>query len=84
MPVIAPDLEAQIQQKPDETHFIIVRVQGDLDSLEGQLRSGGFTIRRRLNLIRGFAASAAGADIGKLANESWVTSIEEDRQVQTM
>jgi len=84
MPQVDPDLEKQVESNPDETFHLIVRVDGDLDLRQGQLEADGFTIKRRLRLIRGFAAAARGCDVLMVMQETWVVAIEEDRPVTTM
>lgn len=84
MPQVDPDLEKQVESNPDDTFHLIVRVDGDLDVREEQLQADGFTIKRRLRLIRGFAAAARGCDVLSALQETWIVAIEEDRQVTTM
>ncbi len=81
---IAPGLDQKITRNPDAPQNVIVRVNGDLDALQQTLEARGFQIHRKLKLIRGLAATAPGASVRQLANEPWVTSIEEDQQVHTM
>ena len=72
------------QANPDETLRVIVRVEGDMDTRQGQLEEEGFTIIRRSRLIHGFAATAIGAAIQRAAALEWVISIEQDGTVHTM
>jgi hypothetical protein len=81
---LAASLALKIDNNPEIPQNIIVRVSGDMDECEEQLSSRGFEIRRKLALIRGFAATATGSQVQELANESWVTFIEEDLQVQAL
>ncbi len=81
---ISPGLLQKIRDNPGIPQDIIVRVEGDVDAYEQQLRSSGFQIRRTLRLINGFAVTASGSQVQQLAKEPWVTFIDEDQQVHTM
>ena len=81
---LAASLAYKIDGSPQSTQNVIVRVEGDLDACELRLTSHGLKIRRKLRLIKGFAATATGTSLRVLANEPWVTSIEEDQQVQAL
>ncbi len=84
MSQIAPGLRQKIANNPDAPQHVIVRVNGDMDALQKTLEANGFQIRRKLGLIKGFAATAPGASVNQVAAQPWVTSIEEDQQVHTM
>jgi hypothetical protein len=84
MTEIAPNLALKISQDPDTPQQVIVRVEGDVDACEERLALHGFEIRRKLRLIKGFAATGAGSHVQELANEPWVTSIEEDQPVRAL
>ncbi len=84
MKPIAPSLELKIARNPNAPQNVVVRVDGDLDARRKTLEERGFQVRRKLKLIRGLAATAPGASVRQLADEPWVTSIEEDQQVHTM
>ncbi len=84
MSQIAPRLQQKIASDPNAPQNVIVRVNGDLESLQKTLEANGFHIRRKLGLIKGFAATAPGSSVKQLAGQPWVTSIEEDQQVHTM
>lgn len=79
-----PELEKLIATDAEATYDVIVRVNGDPAECEAQLQADGFDIKRRFRLIRGFAASATGANISKAAQRDWVVAIEPDREVKTM
>jgi myo-inositol catabolism protein IolC len=81
---VSPGLLKKIQENPETPQNVIVRVDGDMDAQEQQLLSRGFQIRRKLRLIKGFAVTAPGSRVQQLSSEPWVSSIEEDQQVQTM
>ena len=84
MPSLDSNLQAQIQANPAATYHVIVRVQGDMDARQTQLEQNGFSITRRLRLIRGFAATAQGANLNTISAQDWIVSIEPDLQVHTM
>lgn len=84
MATIEPSLARQTRAKPKEVYRVIVRVQGDLDERQAQMQALGFTIVRRLKLIGGYSASAAGACIRRASRHAWIISIEPDAQVHTM
>ncbi len=84
MPQLAPHLQQKIERDPHAPQNVIVRVNGDMDALQKTLEANGFQIRRKLGLIKGFAATAPGSQVRQMANQPWVTSIEEDQQVHTM
>ncbi len=81
---LAPGLEQKIATNPEAPFNVIVRVDGDLDARQRQLQATGFQIRRKLGLIKGFAATASGSHIRNLSAQPWVTSIDEDQQVHTL
>lgn len=84
MSELAPSLAFKISKNPEAPQQIIVRVVGDVDTCEQRLTAQGFKIRRKFSLIKGFAATASGSQVQDLANEPWVTSIEEDQPVQAL
>ncbi len=84
MAQIGPSLNKKIQASPKQPQNIIVRVNGDMEVSQQQLETAGFQIRRKLSLIKGFAVTGPGQSVRDLANQPWVTSIEEDQQVHTM
>jgi peptidase inhibitor I9 len=84
MSKLAASLASNIDDNPEAPQNVIVRVEGDVDTYEEQLTLHGFMIRRKLRLINGFAATAPGSRVQELANEPWVTSIEQDQQVQAL
>lgn len=60
----------------------IVRVSIPLDEARAHLLARGITVRRALNLIRGFAVTASAEQLRALAEEEWITSVEPDREVR--
>lgn len=84
MATLEPTLASQTKARPKEVYRVIVRVQGELDERQAQLESLGFTVSRKLKLIRGFSASAPGTCIKRAQRNDWIISIEPDAQVRTM
>ena len=84
MTQLSSGLQHKIAADPGASHNVIIRVDGDLDARQQQLEASGFRIRRKLGLIKGFAATASGTALHQVAGQPWVTSIEEDQQVHTM
>ncbi len=77
-----PLLARAAQENPHESFQVIVRVEGDLDTRQGQLEQCGFCITRRSRLIHGFGASAQGEAVLRATNEDWVISIERDIEMR--
>ncbi len=84
MAQIANNLKKKLESSPTQPHNVIVRVNGDMEVGQQQLEAAGFQIRRKLGLIKGFAVTGPGQNVQALAQQPWVTSIEEDQQVRTM
>ena len=84
MATISPTLMAKLEHDPNGTVNVIVRVQGEAATHTQQVQWMGVTIKHAYTLIPGFALQGTCAAILKLSKESWVVSIEEDRQVHTM
>lgn len=84
MAEIPASLATRIDSDPDGELDVIVRVDGDLDTCEQSIISLGIAIRRKLPLIKGLAITAPGIVVWDLADEPWVTHIEEDQQVQAL
>jgi hypothetical protein len=77
-------LAQKISDDPQAERYVIIRVTDDVEASADRLQARGFQIRRKLKLIRGIAATATGAQVQALAQEPWVSHIEEDAQVHTM
>lgn len=80
---ISTSLDQKVKDQPQAQVKVIIRVSDNLDAHQDQLAAAGFQIRRRLGLINGFAATALGTDVQKIALEPWVVSIEPDEAVHT-
>lgn len=81
---VDPTLAQEIRQHPDETFRVIVRVEGDMSTRQGQLEEIGFMISRVLRLVHGFGASVTGTCAQKAVDEEWVISIEPDGEVRAL
>lgn len=84
MATIDPSLARQASADPRLVFRVIVRVEGDLDARQEQLENLGFTISRRLKLIRGFSSTAPGTCIKRAQKQEWIISIEPDGELWTM
>lgn len=84
MTEIPASLASMIDLDPERELQVIVRVEGDLDACEQSMYSLGVEIRRKLPLIKGLAITAPGTVVWDLADQPWVTHIEEDQQVQAL
>lgn len=84
MVVVTPALAEQASANPEESFRVIVRVEGDMDARQGELEAADFAITRRLRLIHGFGALAAGNTILRATTKDWIVSIEPDGTVHTM
>ncbi len=84
MAQLAPALKAQMDAQPTEPLQVIIRVKDDLEACEARLEAAGFQIRRRLSLIKGFAATGKPAALRQAADWDWVISIELDQPVRAL
>lgn len=84
MTELPESLVSTIDLDPSSPLDVIVRVDGDLDSCEQHMATLGIAIRRRLPLIKGLAVTAPGTTLWDLADQPWVTHIEEDQQVRAL
>ena len=84
MAEITTNLKKKVESSPKQPQNLIVRVNGDMEVGQQQLEAAGFQVRRKLSLIKGFAVTGPGENVRQLADQPWVSSIEEDQQVRTM
>ena len=84
MATIESSLASEASARPKQVYRVIVRVVGDLDARQEQLENLGFTISRRLKLIRGFGSTASGTCIKRAQKQDWIISIEPDGEMRTM
>ena len=59
----------------------IIRTVADLDEAATILEQRGLTVTRRYSLLPALAVSGSAETVLALADEDWITSIEEDQQV---
>ncbi|HIC88793.1 MAG TPA: hypothetical protein EYP04_05265 [Anaerolineae bacterium] len=79
-----PELRASLQQSPDATFALIVRVRGPADERRTAVERAGMHVRRVFRLVPGLAVQGTGKAVLALAEEPWVIRIEPDREVHTM
>lgn len=72
---------SKLQEQPQQTVRLIVRVKGDLTPATARLAESGATVLRSFRLINAVAISCSAQTALALAEEPWVEAIEEDRQV---
>ncbi len=72
---------SKLQERPQQTVRLIVRVKGDLTPAMARLAELGATALRSFQLINAVAISCSAQTALDLAKEPWVQGIEEDRRV---
>ena len=81
---VDPKLRRAWREHPRTKVNLIIRVDGTLRSGIDQLEERDIEIRRRFRLTKRLAIRTTGAAAAKLAQESWVTSIEPDEPVKAL
>lgn len=71
----------KLQERPQQTVRLIVRVKGDLKPATARLAELDATVLRSFQLTNAVAVSSSAQTALDLINEPWVQTIEEDRQV---
>ncbi len=84
MATIASDLKAKLQNAPDMHVRLILRCKDDPTRYVESIEARGLTVRHVYTLMNGIAIEGTASAALQLADEPWVTSIEEDRPVHTM
>jgi len=84
MATISSTFKAQLERDPKATVNVIVRVQETASLQTQKFQSLGLTVKHAYTLIPGFALFGSASAVLALANETWVVSVEEDKQVHTM
>jgi hypothetical protein len=74
-------LRGRLKEWPEEPVRLIVRVAGEMPQAEKRLAELGANVTRSFSLTKAVAVSCSAATALSLAEEPWVQSIEEDRQV---
>jgi hypothetical protein len=80
---IAARLARKWRAKPLGQVSAIVRTVADLDEVAGILEQRGLKVVRHFHLLPALAVTGKAQDLLSLAEEDWITSIEEDQQVHT-
>ncbi|MBM3134072.1 MAG: hypothetical protein FJZ89_02045 [Chloroflexi bacterium] len=81
---IASAFAARLRRNPQATVAAIVRVSIAPDEAAARLTERGATVRRVVRLVPAVAVQMPAADCLALANETWVSSVEEDKAVHTL
>jgi hypothetical protein len=84
MASIPAELKSKLESDPKATVNLIVRVKDAPDRRLDDVRALGLTVRRTFSLIPAIAIQGSAAASLKLAQKSWVVSLEEDKPVHTM
>ncbi len=71
----------KLEEQPQRTVRLIVRIKGDLAPATARLAELNATVLRSFQLINAVAVSCSAQTALDLASEPWVQAIEEDRQV---
>jgi hypothetical protein len=74
-------LLARLQSRPRDSARLVVRVTGDTSLAASRLASRGATVLHVFDLIKAVSISCTGETALALAQEPWVSSVEEDRRV---
>ena len=78
-----PPLRRQIEEAPQDSFDLILRVSQADDTVQEEIERAGFQVRRRLTLIPQFAVSGPGEALFNLLEYPWLLSVEEDGSVHT-
>jgi hypothetical protein len=78
---IERSLRARLEKQPGKPVRLIVRIAGEMPQAERRLTELGADVLRSFSLTKAVAVSCSAATALSLLKESWVQSIEEDRQV---
>lgn len=81
---ISPELKSKLEREPQAIVNLIVRVKDKPQEHLDDLRALDVTVRRTFTLISALAIQGRAAAMLKLAQKSWVHSLEEDKVVRTM
>lgn len=75
------NFRTRLQQHPEDTVRLIVRISGDMQRAVARLEELNITVRRSFTIIPAIAASCKATTALALLQEPWVEAVEEDRQV---
>lgn len=79
---LEPGYRIRLLRDPEGFVRVIVGVEGDLAVRSAELTKAGLTVYRRLGLLNALAAGAPGRQILALCEKTWVSWVEEDREVR--
>jgi len=81
---LSPALRRQLEASPQALVRVIVRTEGDAEAHHSEAEALGLHVHRVFRLMPGLAVEGAAEAVLRLADQSWVISIEVDRAVHTM
>ena len=81
---LSSTFKAQLERDPNAMVNVIVRVHETSSTQTQKFESLGLKIKHAYTLIPGFALAGSASAVLALAKETWVVSVEEDKQVHTM
>ncbi len=80
---IAARLARRWRASPQTQVRAIIRTVADIDETAAILEQRGLKVTRRYNLLPALAVTCLADDLLALADEDWISSIEEDQLVHT-
>jgi hypothetical protein len=84
MATLSEGLKSRLQSDRSAIMRVIIKVKGKPSNCLPALESRGLIVHHAFTLIPALAIEGPASAILSLVDESWVLSIEEDRQVRTM
>ncbi len=81
---IDPALKSKLQLDPNAQVRLILQCQDDPSQHVTSVQARGLTVRHVYTLMNGIAVEGKASNALQLADEPWVTSVEEDRPIHTM
>ena len=80
---ISQNLKARLEQNPNASVRLIVRLKDNPGSRVAAVQAHGLTVRHTYSLISALAVEGSASASLALAQEPWVVSVEEDTVVHT-
>lgn len=77
-------LREKLRASPETKVNLIVKVKNDPNALASLLKKAGLEVRHIFRLTQAIAITGQAKSCLALADEPWVESIEEDRQVKAL
>jgi hypothetical protein len=81
---VPPALERALRTAGEKPVNLIVHTYGPAESKKEQVETFGFEVRRVLRLVNCLAVTGPASAGLTLAQQDWVTRIEEDREVRAL